>query len=147
MLRLLIVDQDVAFRRRMSRAFKLLGTLRVQLASGSNEMLKVAVENCPEIAIIDMGIPIRDTLHAISHLRSNRSHVGVIVTSIDPRTEDVVRLLKAGAQDFLRKQMDLSSMIETIEDLIETHSPATHALARRLDQYLRNNSKCPSSLW
>ena len=41
------------FLRRMSRAFKLLGTLRVPLASGSNEMLKVAVENCPEIAIID----------------------------------------------------------------------------------------------
>ena len=45
MLRLLIVDQDVAFRREMSRAFGLLGTLRVELASGSEEMLKVAVEN------------------------------------------------------------------------------------------------------
>lgn len=143
MLSLLIANQDGVTTQEISRRIESHGT-RIQAVSGGEQLLKAAIENSPEIAILDMSIPLCDTLQAISYLRRSRSHVGVIVTSDAPITEDVVTLLKAGAQDFVRKPIDVDALVEKIVDLIEVHSPASHALARRLDQYVRHNSKSPN---
>ena len=138
MLRLLIADRNAALTRQMSSHFR---RFTVHTAHNSEELLRTTSANPPEIAVLDMGIPMSALLPAVSHMKGLCSHVGIILTSLSLNAEDIVRLLRAGAHDFMLKPVNLDSLGAKISELVETHTPSTHALARRLDQWVRNNSE------
>ena len=137
---LLLVDQDAAFLEEMSRHFR-RHAFKIQTADNGEALLRATSLSPPEVAVLDMSIPMADLLPAISQMRGGFSHAGIIMTSPKPKAEDIVRLLRAGAQDFIAKPVDLDTLCTKIRELVEIHTPSTHALARRLDQYVRKNSQ------
>jgi two-component system KDP operon response regulator KdpE len=98
---LLIVEDDVAIRTSLIRA---LGERGHAVTSAPTAMagLRAAVEPGLELVLLDLGLPDLDGHTLLTMLRAV-SRVPVIVTTARDDEQEIVRLLEAGADDYVIK--------------------------------------------
>jgi two-component system, OmpR family, KDP operon response regulator KdpE len=98
---LLIVEDDVAIRTSLIRA---LGERGHAVTSAPTAMagLQAAVEPGLELVLLDLGLPDLDGHTLLTMLRAV-SRVPVIVTTARDDEQEIVRLLEAGADDYVIK--------------------------------------------
>jgi len=101
MTRVLVVEDDPAIGRRLRRSLADRGdvvTVAIDGASG----LALAVQDRPEIVLLDLGLPDLDGLQVLRMLRAV-SQVPVIVVTAQDDDRTVVEALDNGADDYLLK--------------------------------------------
>ncbi len=101
MARLLLVEDDPAIRGALIRALTERGHV-VSSTAMATEALELMVECPPDLVILDLGLPDLDGYEALRKLRAI-SKVPVVVATARDDEEDIVRVLDAGADDYLVK--------------------------------------------
>jgi two-component system KDP operon response regulator KdpE len=98
---LLLVEDDLAIRTSLIRA---LGERGHAVTSTATAMagLQAAVEPGVELVLLDLGLPDLDGLTLLTMLRAV-TRVPVIVTTARDDEQEIVRLLEAGADDYVVK--------------------------------------------
>lgn len=71
-------------------------------AKSGSEALKIVAERCPDLIILDLGLPDIDGMEVLSNIRS-WSVVPIIVVSARSDEIDKVKALDLGADDYLTK--------------------------------------------
>src|SRR3954451_18674087 len=101
MVSVLIVEDDAAIRHALVRA---LGRLsHVPLPAGTAlDGLQLLLDEHPDVVLLDLCLPDVDGSAALAMIRAV-SAVPVIVISARDEENDIVRLLDAGADDYLVK--------------------------------------------
>jgi DNA-binding response OmpR family regulator len=116
---ILIVDDDEMTRRLLRLFFKRHGYDVIEAENGQ-ESLGIIEENCPDLAIIDILMPVMDGLATVHKIRSKLDctelPILIFTTRTDIETKD--KGLKAGAQRFLQKPVHLGELEEIIEELL-----------------------------
>ena len=82
----------------------------IQEAAGGREALERMVSFLPELVVLDLGMPDLDGLTVLKALRE-WSNVPVVVLTVRDSEEDKVRLLEAGADDYLTKPFSFAELI------------------------------------
>jgi DNA-binding response OmpR family regulator len=101
MAKVLIVEDDVTIRVGIVRA--LTGRGHVVVSAGTAmEGLKLALAEKPDVVLLDLGLPDTDGADMLRMLRAV-SQVPVIVATARRTEEEIVRLLDAGADDYVTK--------------------------------------------
>ena len=121
----LVIEDDVAIRGALLRA---LGELGHAVSSAPDAMsgLRAAVDDAPDIVILDLGLPDLDGAEVLRMLRAV-SRVPVIVATARDDDPTAVRALNAGADDFLTKPfstMQLDARIRAVLRRSQSDSPA-----------------------
>jgi DNA-binding response OmpR family regulator len=98
---LLLVEDDVAIRTSLIRALTERGHA-VTSAPTAMAGLQAAVEPGLELVLLDLGLPDLDGLTLLTMLRAV-SRVPVIVTTARDDEQEIVKLLEAGADDYVIK--------------------------------------------
>lgn len=116
--RILIVD-DIEANRRLLQAKLEAQYHSVLLASNGPQALDMAREHRPEIILLDVMMPGMDGYEVCRRLKADvaTSHIPVVMVTALSDTEDRVRGLDAGAEDFLTKPVDdflLTSRVNTL---------------------------------
>lgn len=95
---------------------------RVICATTGNEALSLATSLCPDILLLDLGLPDMDGMEVIHRFRtwSNRP---IIVVSARTLEIDKVRALDAGADDYLTKPFGTSELMARIRTSLRHSSP------------------------
>ena len=95
--------------------FKILSShdYRVKCASTGKEALSLASSLCPDIILLDMGLPDIDGMEVIQQIRL-WSGCPIIVISARTQEDDKVRALDAGADDYLTKPFGTSELLARI---------------------------------
>ena len=101
MVALLLVEDDLPIRDSLERALVTRGHVVLAAADGLDG-LRRAIDDRPDIVILDLGLPDIDGLDLLRMLRAV-SQVPVIVSSARDADEEIVRCLDAGADDYLVK--------------------------------------------
>jgi two-component system KDP operon response regulator KdpE len=101
MPQLLVVEDDAAIRGALVRALTERGH-GVTTATTGMGGLQLAVDNRPDLVVLDLGLPDVDGCTVLSMLRAV-SDVPVIVATARDDDQQVVRALDAGADDYLVK--------------------------------------------
>ncbi len=102
---LLLVDDDEAFRRRLSMALERRG-YSVTTSSSAAEAIQIAEVLRPEFAVVDLRMPDGSGLDVVKSIRSVKSDASIIVLTGYGNIATAVAAVKAGAIDYLAKPAD-----------------------------------------
>ncbi len=142
MSKILLVEDNEMNRDMLSRRLARRG-YEVVIASDGESGLTVAGDECPDLILMDMSLPILDGWEVTRRLKSSPAtkHVPVIALTAHAMSGDRARALDAGCDDYDTKPVEMPRLIQKIEALLSstrrrssviqtTASTAEHALGR-----------------
>ena len=91
-------------------------------------------DSCPDVVILDIGIPKITGLELCQHLRTTSDVPVIMVTSMGS-DEDVVRGLEAGADDYLSKPFNSSVLRARVQAVMRRRMPGGESLD---DHFIHN---------
>ena len=121
MTAVLVIDDEVQIRRLLRVSLEKQGYAVYEAASGG-EGLQMLVGKKPDIVLLDLGLPDRDGSEILAELRA-WSSVPVIIVSVRNSEEDIVRLLDAGADDYLIKPFNTGELVARMKVAIRHRAP------------------------
>jgi len=135
--KILVVDDD-----RMSRL--LLNTIlsrisyRVSEAFDGNDCLEKAESFCPDLILMDVGMPGMDGLDVTRLLKNNdeTKNIPVMIISGHDDLEERVRAVEAGAEDFLSKPVEQTILKAKVKSLlkIKEYNDNVHNYQKKLEK-------------
>jgi two-component system, OmpR family, KDP operon response regulator KdpE len=117
----LVIDDEVQIRRLLRVSLEKQGFAVYEAATGE-EGLQEVLGRKPDVVLLDLGLPDKDGAEVLAGLRG-WSTVPVIILSVRNGEEDIVRLLDAGADDYLIKPFNTGELIARMKVAIRHHAP------------------------
>ena len=108
MATILLIEDDGGIRSAVTRALTDLGHA-VTTSDRGMSGLAAAVDNRPDVVLLDLGLPDIDGLQVLAMLRAV-SEVPVIVITARDDDADMVRALDAGADDYVVKPFGIEQV-------------------------------------
>lgn len=105
----LLIDDEPKIRRFLRAGFEIHGFAVVE-AENAADGLKIATFNAPDLVILDLGLPDLHGSETLERLRS-WSNIPVIVLSVESNEDEKVRLLQAGADDYVVKPFGMAELL------------------------------------
>ena len=125
MAQLLVVEDDERIRSALIRALRDRGHA-VSSASTALTGLRLAVDERPDLVVLDLGLPDLDGGELLRMLRAVSS-VPVIVATARDDDESVVRALDAGADDYVIKPFPAAQLEARIRAVLRRAAGAADA--------------------
>src|ERR1700742_2173921 len=116
MSQVLLVEDDAAIRTALTRALREHGHVVTSIGSGL-PALTLAVEQKPDVVLLDLGLPDVDGADVLSMLRAV-SEVPVIIATARDDEGEIVRLLDLGADDYLIKPFTAAQLNARIKAVL-----------------------------
>jgi DNA-binding NtrC family response regulator len=110
---ILIIDDDLAFARKLSDSLDWLG-FEVMVTNNPLAALEIIESFKFELVITSYGISKMSGLEVLSRIKNHDCLIPVIMISSDPDSEIRKNSLAQGASDFFLKQMDFERMLLSI---------------------------------
>lgn len=108
---LLIVDDDRVLRERLARAFRERG-YDVRTADDFDQALRVAAEDPPELALVDLRMPGGSGLDLVRRLRSLDEATRIVVLTGYGSIATAIDAVRLGATHYLAKPADVQDIID-----------------------------------
>lgn len=127
--RVLVIDDDPAYRNLLSAVLR--KHYLVSVACDGNAGLQKAKGHPPDIAIVDVQMPVLDGLQTLAAIRKDTmlSGVRVIMLTGDASRETVLAAVHAGADDYLIKTaFSKDEVVRKIERLLQRNRSETKSL-------------------
>lgn len=86
---------------------------RISTAHTGKEALPIITSQCPDLILLDLGLPDMDGMEIIRQVRT-WSNVPIIVLSARTQEQEKVRALDLGADDYLTKPIGTSELLARI---------------------------------
>ena len=121
-VKILIVDDEPDLVQTLQDRLEMNG-YDIVTANNGKEGLEKAVQEKPNIVLLDVIMPVMDGLEMLEALRKNpeTKNCSVIMLTARSQRQDIVRAKVCGIQDYVVKPFDLSELIEKIENIVEQH--------------------------
>ena len=123
MTNVLIIDDENQIRKFLDIALRAQG-YKTLLAENGQKGLELLALQGADLVILDLGLPDLDGYEVLSELRT-WSHVPVIVLSVRANEEEKVKLLDAGANDYVTKPFSVQELMARIRVLLRQHQHST----------------------
>jgi DNA-binding response OmpR family regulator len=115
-MRILIIEDEAQLARHVTRALIRHGheaTAQQDGAAGLN----AALEDPPDLIVLDLNLPSLDGFGVLAELRQARSPSRVLILTARGDVEHRVKGLKAGADDYLAKPFSMEELVARVEAL------------------------------
>src|SRR6202040_2596961 len=109
----LLIEDEPKIRRFLRAGFEIHG-FSVLEAENAADGLKAATFSAPDLVILDLALPDLHGTEVLERLRS-WSNVPVIVLSVVSNEDEKVRLLQAGADDYVVKPFGMAELLARSE--------------------------------
>jgi two-component system alkaline phosphatase synthesis response regulator PhoP len=90
-------------------------------ANNGKEGLDKAINEKPDVVLLDVIMPIMDGHEMLERLRKTEAgrSIAVIMLSARSQTDDIARASACGIEDYIIKPFDLSELLAKIETILE----------------------------
>jgi two-component system alkaline phosphatase synthesis response regulator PhoP len=124
-IKILIVDDEPDLVETLQDRLEMNGYSIVTAGNGKDGLEK-ALQEKPDIVLLDVIMPIMDGLEMLEALRKHPEckDCAVIMLTARSQRQDIVRARACGIEDYVVKPFDLSELIEKIENVLEHHTAA-----------------------
>ncbi len=111
-MKILIADDDSAFRKLLTEMLVRWGYEVVATRDGNEAWLAFAAKDAPRLAIIDWMMPGLDGLELCRRIRQElpEPYTYILLLTSQQRDEDLVNGMEAGADDYLTKPLKISEL-------------------------------------
>jgi two-component system response regulator PhoP len=117
-VRVLVVEDEARLAKNIAQSLRENAGYAVDTSLDGEDGLFMAESNPYDAVILDLMLPKLDGLAVLQRLRDSNSQVPVLVLTARDEKETVVKLLNAGADDYLTKPFDLGELIARVKALI-----------------------------
>lgn len=114
--KVLIVEDDRAICSFMRRVLEANGYESIIVGTG-REALSMLTSHCPDVVILDLGLPDMDGMDVLTQLRA-WSLMPVVVVSARTDEREKVRALDAGADDYITKPFSFPVLVAKAQALM-----------------------------
>ncbi|MFA7586409.1 MAG: response regulator transcription factor [Novosphingobium sp.] len=125
MTRILVVDDEPAIRRLLSGILE-RGGYQVELAENVREAISAVERSRIDAVLLDLGLPDRDGLEAISAIRTKHDVPIIVVTARDDTAEKIAAL-DLGADDYVTKPFDCDELLARLRSALRRSGKAGSA--------------------
>ena len=101
----------------------------VVTACNGKEGLDKAINEKPDIILLDVIMPLMDGHEMLEHLRKidECRDIAVIMLTARSQSQDIARASACGIEDYIVKPFDLSELLEKIETILENRRAVSRA--------------------
>jgi two-component system KDP operon response regulator KdpE len=114
--KILVVEDEKSISRFISATLNSNGYEAVQARTGEEAMSMIS-SHCPDVVILDLGLPDMDGLDILKNIRT-WSSLPVVVVSARDHEQDKVKALDAGADDYLTKPFGTGELLARVRTAI-----------------------------
>ena len=132
MAHILVIDDEAAIRRFLRISLVAEGH-QVSEAVGVTEGLMQYRHLNPDLVILDLGLPDGDGIQILKSIREHHQHPVLVLSARDSEQEKV-RLLDAGANDYMSKPFGIQEMMARIRVLLRQRAGASSGEHRHFPQ-------------
>jgi two-component system cell cycle response regulator len=111
--KVLVVDDDDMSRTLVAKALE-FQQYQVRQAESGVQALEIMGEWKPHLILLDVSMPGLNGLETLARLRASHEYVSVIFVSGNSETEDVVKGLDAGADDYVCKPFEVADLLARV---------------------------------
>jgi len=132
-IRTLLVEDDPTNARIIELQLMRRGC-KVEVCFNGQEALLAVNREAPDFILMDVQMPVLNGIKATRQLKLNGAtrHIPVVCLSGMTAEDDRVQCLKAGADDFITKPVDIGALVEIMTRLCPTRPAPTQAYASSL---------------
>ena len=118
MITVLLADDHTMVREGLRFLLEASGDILIEAtASNGQEAVEIASSGCPDVAVIDVSMPIMDGIEAARHICADCPDTKVVMLSMYDTPEYVQRALKAGAAGYVLKDAAGTELVEAVRTL------------------------------
>lgn len=130
-MRVLVVEDEERLAQNIATILRDSALCAVDIAPDGEEGLFLARSTPYDLLVLDLMLPKLTGLQVLRSMRSGGSNVPVLILTARDEKEIVVKLLNAGADDYLTKPFDLGEFVARCKALMRRgkgeHSPVIQA--------------------
>lgn len=122
-IKVVLADDHHLFRRGLRQLIELEPDIEVvaEVTNGA-EALQAVAEHQPQVALLDLSMPVLDGLSALQGIRRDHPSTGVLILTMHGEEAIILRALDAGASGFVRKDADSDEVIGAIRAIASGQS-------------------------
>lgn len=115
-MRALVVDDSRPIRRIEGDILKELGFDTDEATNGRQALDRLDAYPLPDVILVDWNMPVMDGLEFIRAVRGNKRYAGIVVLMVTTETEtdQMLRALSAGADEYLMKPFQKDGLIDKL---------------------------------
>ena len=145
MIRVLLADDHSIVREGLRRIVEESGDIEVVAeASDGREAVLLVRKEQPDVAVIDISMPVLDGLEVITQIKGETPHVPILVLTMHEEDQYVVRAIETGAMGYITKQSAPEQLVKAIRKVhsgaLYLTDEAAEALALRVAKGSKNQS-------
>lgn len=123
-MRILVIEDEPRLARHVTRALIRHGHDVAESHDGL-EGLRTALEQQPDLVVLDLNLPGIDGLEVLARLRQAKCLARVLILTARGEVEHRVKGLRAGADDYLAKPFAIEELVARVEALARRGVPPT----------------------
>lgn len=137
-MRIAIADDHTLFRESLKALLRAKGYEVVGEASNGREAIAIARQASPDVLLLDLTMPEVDGLTATREICLVAPDVRVVILTASEEDDALFEALKAGAQGYLIKSLEMSEFFTLLEAAGRGEPALSPGLARKVLRELRS---------
>jgi len=120
MITVVLADDHAVLREGLRYLLEAAGDIKIlSTASNGQEAVEQVTLHCPDVALIDISMPIMNGIEATKEIREACKNTKVAILSMHHTSEYVQRAMQAGAQGYVLKDSAGAEVIAAVRALNE----------------------------
>ncbi len=133
MLRILLVDDHVLFRRGIAALLATRQNLQVVgEAVDGLEAIVAARELIPDLILMDIHMPKCDGLEATRRITKELPHVKIVMLTVSDDDQNLFEAIKSGAHGYLLKDLEPYQLFDLLDSISRGETPLSGAMATKI---------------
>jgi len=132
-IRLLLADDHNVLRQGMAQVLDMQPDIRVVAqADNGREAVRLVAQHSPDIVLMDINMPGMDGVEAAGRITADFPDTGVIILTMYRRDDYVFEAIKAGANGYLLKEVELDELLAAVRSVAQGEAVIDSAIASRV---------------
>lgn len=131
---IIVVEDEKAIRSVMKMVFE-ANDFNVVCAENGREAMMLITSHCPDIIILDLGLPDTDGEDIIKRVRE-WSDIPIVVVSARDREHDKVNALELGADDYITKPFGTGELLARVKTALRHSNRSSSGGRVSQDEYV-----------
>lgn len=117
MLKVLIVDDSLIIRKKITKLIVKLGHEVIFSAKNGQEAIDAYTEHKPDLVTMDITMPDMDGITAVKHIIKSDSKASIIMITSHGQEDMVIKSIQAGAVGYMLKPITEDKLAESIGEI------------------------------
>lgn len=120
-IKVIMADDHLLLRNALATLINNSDSCKVvaEASNGKELMEAISKDNYPDIAIVDLNMPVMDGYETAMHLQKHHPDIKVLMLTMYDSELALIRLLKAGVKGFMKKDIHPKELLFAIQSVHE----------------------------